>query len=108
MCRQFNCKGSLCGQCIEGYYTSVYSYDLTCTKCHDSASNWYKFLLIAFLPLTVFYAVVIVFRINVHSSYLQGYVLYSQVATVLPLARNVVLFADKNPLWMKYVIYFIN
>ena len=105
MCGRFNRKGSLCGECLDGYYISVYSYDLTCTKCPDSGSNWYKFLLIAFLPLTVFYVVVVVFKINIHSTYLQGYVLYSQAVTSIPLARNLVLTADQNPLWLKYAIY---
>ena len=105
MCGRFNRKGSLCGECMDGYYISVYSYDLTCTKCPESGSNWYKFLLIAFLPLTVFYVVVVIFKINIHSTYLQGYVLYSQAVTVIPLARNLVLVADQNPLWLKYATY---
>ena len=105
LCGRFNRAGTLCGQCKEGHYISAYSYDLTCIKCSDGASNWWKLVFMAFLPLTIFYIVVLVFRINIHSTYLQGYVLYSQAITIIPLARNIVLTANTNPVWLKYAIY---
>ena len=37
MCGRFNRKGSLCGECMDGYYISVYSYDLTCTSAQTVA-----------------------------------------------------------------------
>ena len=105
ICGRFNRKGTLCGECKDGFYTAAYSYDLTCIKCTNTASNWLKFVLIAFLPLTVFYCVVLVFRINVHSTYLQGYVLYSQAVTVIYLARNLIIMVKEDHLWFKYIIY---
>ena len=105
VCGRFNRKGTLCGECKDGFYTAAYSYDLTCIKCTNTASNWLKFVLIAFLPLTVFYCVVLVFRINVHSTYLQGYVLYSQAVTVIYLARNLVIMVKEDHLWLKYLTY---
>ena len=105
ICGRFNRKGTLCGECKDGFYTSAYSYDLTCIKCTNTASNWLKFVLIAFLPLTVFYFVVLVLRINVHCTHLQGYVLYSQAVTVIYLARILVLMVKEDHLWFKYIIY---
>ena len=49
LCGRFNRKGTLCGECKDGFYTPAYSYDLTCIKCNSNASNWLKFVLIAFL-----------------------------------------------------------
>ena len=105
MCGRFNRTGTLCGECKDGHYVSAYSYDLTCIKCSDGASNWWKLVFMAFLPLTIFYVVVLVFRINIQSTYLQGYVLYSQAITIIPLARNLVLTSNKNPVWLKYAVY---
>ena len=105
ICGRFNRKGTLCGECKDGFYTAAYSYDLTCIKCTNTASNWLKFVFIAFLHLTVFYCVVLVFRINVHSTYLQGYVLYSQAVTVIYLARNLIIMVKEDHLWFKYIIY---
>ena len=62
-------------------------------------------MLLAFLPLTVFYCVVLVFRINVHSTYLQGYVLYSQAVTALYVACNLVILVKEDQLWIKYLAY---
>ena len=105
LCGRFNRKGTLCGECKDGFYTPAYSYDLTCIKCNSNASNWLKFVLIAFLPLTIFYFVVVMFKINVHSTYLQGYVLYSQAVTIIFLARNLVMIYKQSSLWLKYIIY---
>ena len=105
LCGRFNRKGTLCGECKDGFYTPAYSYDLTCIKCNSNASNWLKFVLIAFLPLTIFYFVVVIFKINVHSTYLQGYVLYSQSVTTIFLARNLVMISKQSSLWLKYIIY---
>ena len=92
-------------ECKDGFYTPAYSYDLTCIKCNSNASNWLKFVLIAFLPLTIFYFAVVIFKINVHSTYLQGYVLYSQSVTTILLARNLVMISKQGSLWLKYIIY---
>ena len=64
MCRQFNRQGRLCGQCRDGYYPPVYSYDLHCLNCTYSRYNWIKFVLQAFGPLTVFFIVVVTFSLS--------------------------------------------
>ncbi len=105
MCGRFNRQGTLCGQCKDGYYTSVYSYDLTCVKCPDGSSNLLKFIFIAFVPLTFFYIVILTFKISVHSTYLQGYVLFSQAITILPLARHFVFMTKLSRPFLKYILY---
>ena len=80
---QFNRDGRLCGACMDGYSPLVYSYQLYCKKCSDVESkyNWAKFIIMAFVPLTAFYICVVLFRFNVNSPQLQGYLLFTQFIT---------------------------
>ena len=87
LCGPYNRTGTLCGKCQDGLYPLVYSLDMTCAECPDGKSNWWKFVLAAFLPLTVFFFIVLVFNINVTSSHFQGFIWYAQGTAVPPLAR---------------------
>ena len=82
LCSFFHRRGQLCGACEENYTLSVYSYYLGCVKCEDYKYGWLKFVTVAFLPLTVFYIIVILFRISATSSALNGYVLISQLVAI--------------------------
>ena len=73
-CVMFHWRGQLCGACEENYTLPVYSYYLGCVKCEDYKYGWVKFIAAAFLPLTVFYILVIVFQISVTLSSLNGFV----------------------------------
>ena len=65
MCgKLFNRTGTLCGKCKDGHYPQAYSFDMNCIQM----AVWWKYLLAAYLPLTVFYLLVLAFRINVASS----------------------------------------
>ena len=75
MCgKHFNRTGTLCGKCKDGHYPLAYSFDMNCVECPNGKSNWWKFVLAAFLPLTIFYFIVVLFKINITSSHLQGFV----------------------------------
>ena len=78
-CAGLNREGQLCGQCIEDHAPPVYSYDLRCVECKDYQYNWLKYLVVAFLPLTVFFCVVTVFSISFTSPLLSGVVLVYQI-----------------------------
>ena len=64
VCKVYNRKGQLCGECEDGLSPPVYSFDLTCVQC--SHSNWGKYFSVAFLPLTAFFVVFIVFRVSIN------------------------------------------
>ena len=64
-CDEYGRTGQLCGKCKDGYALPVYSYNLSCVECTDYSYNWMKYLAAAFLPLTLFFLVVIIFRISV-------------------------------------------
>jgi len=102
-CGKFNRKGALCGECKEGYYIPAYSYSLKCVECSSTALNWWKFVAIAFLPLTVFYFVLLLFKVNIHVTYLHGDVLYCQASTIVQVSRYLFLFITDSPLSVQYL-----
>ena len=67
-CDYLNRQGRLCGKCKPNHYVSAYSYDI---KCYPFTSSLWKsvveYVCIAYLPLTIFLCVVMVFRISVTS-----------------------------------------
>ena len=91
-CTLFHQTGLLCGECEEGYSPLELSYDLSCVKCPDGYKNWWKFILVGFVPLTFFFIFIIFFSINVTSSHLHGVVWFSQTAA-MPAFVRIVLFA---------------
>ena len=92
MCGAFNRTGTLCGECNEGMYLPAYSYDMACTACDTSVwSNICKYLLAAFVPLTFFCFFVLIFKINIPTSQLQGIVLYCQLLSSPIVVRNALI-----------------
>ena len=81
MCSLFNRGGRLCGTCRNGYSPLVYSYQLDCKQCSDTESkyNWAVFIVVAFIPLTIFYIFVVLFKFNANSPHLHGLVLFAQI-----------------------------
>ena len=80
MCGPMNRKGLVCSECIEGFGPSVTSLGHTCSNCTDA---WYGiplFLFIEFVPITIFYVLVIIFQISLTSAPFTAFVLCSQFA----------------------------
>ena len=95
--KEFFRNGTLCGKCKDGYYPLAYSFNLTCVKCPHGRANWWKFVLSAFLPLTIFYFIVVFLKINVTSSHLHGFIYYSQGISMPVLARYLILSLRHHP-----------
>ena len=89
-CGSFGRTGTLCGQCETNLSLLVYSFDLKCVECPDGRKNWWKYIFAAYVPLTFFYLIVLFFKINANSSYLNGFVFYSQVVS-LPVCCRILL-----------------
>ena len=87
-CAEFNRAGTLCGKCMDGYNPLVHSFDLKCVQCPNGKSNWWKFVLAAFLPLTIFYFIILLFKVSIISSQLHGFVLLSQAIAMPGLAHT--------------------
>ena len=96
MCGRLNRTGRMCSKCMEGYNPLVYSYDLNCVRCTNSRLNWLKFIAIAFIPLTVFFFIVVLFRINATHLYLYGFITFSQfVASPFALRGSFLILNGK-------------
>ena len=93
-CGRYNRKGTACGECIKGHSLPVYSYSLSCVECSDYKYNWLKYIAIAYIPLTLFYFTVIIFRISATSGSMIGYVTVSQMVATYSLIKLYLTQAD--------------
>ena len=98
MCGHLNRGGQLCGKCKENYSIPVYSYDLKCVQCSTSPFNWVKYILVAFLPLTVFFVLVVSCRLSATSPKLLGFVFFSQTIAIGPNVRIVLAATEPYPI----------
>ena len=61
ICSYLNRTGALCGT-IPQQYMSAYSYNFTCMHCHHVIWNWFRYIMAAYLPLTLFHFIVLFFK----------------------------------------------
>ena len=95
-CGRYNRHGLFCSKCKNNTYLQAYSYDLTCYECSSSAwLNLVKYISSAFLPLTLLYIFILVFRINIPLSRYQGYVFYCQIISCPIIMRESYLLFSK-------------
>ena len=87
VCGRYNRQGQMCSQCTDKHGVSVYSYDHYCAECTQYTYNWAKYLLIAYLPVTLLYMATLCFRINITKSSLYSYMLVSQLMTTTNCAN---------------------
>ena len=105
MCGKFNRNGTLCGKCRDGFFPLAYSFNMTCVKCPNGRSNWWKYVLSAFLPLTVFYFIVVFCKINATSSPLHGFIYYNQAISMPQMVRLLFLATEDRPKYQTVVKY---
>ena len=81
MCGPYNRKGLLCGRCIDGYGPAVYSLDMKCANCSRLSTGFAigLYLLLEFIPITLFFMGIVLFRLNITAGPLLGYVIFCQV-----------------------------
>ena len=97
MCGPLHRRGVLCSECAKGYGHSVTSVGYTCSKC---TGVWYGvplYLLIEFVPITIFFFIVLFFRINVTSPPMVAFVLYCQIGVSRYLDITNTLLFDTTP-----------
>jgi len=91
--------GEMCKNCHQGHYPTLYSYSRSCTKC--KTGKWHAvrhvliYLAIAYLPLVLLTLVVFLLKINISSSHLHGFVLFSQVVSI-PVVIRILLDKSKS------------
>ena len=90
MCGPLNSNGLACSECLDGFGRSIVSRELRCSDCTNA---WYGvplYLFMEFVPITVFYFIILFFQISMTSAPILAYVFYCQigVSTLLRLQNN--------------------
>ena len=69
ICGRYNRKGLLCRECVDGYGPGVFSLDLKCANCSKMSTGTaiILYLLIKTIPITLLFACVAMFHINITS-----------------------------------------
>ena len=98
LCGPYERSGSLCGKCDEdlNLYHRAYSFDMSCIQCTPTKVEWLKYLIAAYFPLTVFCFIILLFKINISSSQIQGYILYCQFVSISAFSRGLFNVSHKN------------
>ena len=89
-CTHLRRNGTLCGECENDHFPHAYSYDMDCIKC-TSPYSWWTYIAVAYLPLTIFIAIILVFRISVVSPKLHTFVSFAQIVAVPVYAQKIIL-----------------
>ena len=79
MCAPLNSKGLACSKCIDGFGRSIVSREFRCSDC---ANTWYGvslYLFMEFVPITVFFFIILLFQISMTSAPMVAFVFYSQI-----------------------------
>ena len=90
MCGPMNRNGTLCSECKGGFGPSIISLGLVCKMCN----NWYGiplYLFLEFVPITLFYFIILLFRVNITSAPMVAFVFYSQIIVATFLEFGIVL-----------------
>ena len=107
-CADMNRTGALCGRCQDNHYLLAYSFSLVCVQCHHIHWNWTRYIMAAYLPLTLFYLIVLFFKINVVSGHLHHVVFFSQVMSTPALSRILYQSVHKQPAYLISVKVFLS
>ena len=97
ICSSFNRTGAMCGKCLPEHYPLAYSFDMSCILCSHVGWNWARYIMAAYLPLTLFCFFVFFFQINVVTSHLHPVILYSQGVSISAISRVLLLSVQKQP-----------
>ena len=80
MCDPFNRQGMLCSSCKPGYGIAVYSFGYPCAKCDAKIGSLFLYIMLETIPVTIFYVIVILFRVRATVPPLMGLVFLSNTA----------------------------
>ena len=108
VCGPFNRTGQLCGDCIDGCGSPVYSYSMVCAECKESMFkyNLLKYWAVAFLSTTWLYLACMMLNIPISSGIMVSYVLISQIYTIPDVMEAVISPSTDSTLGIKILISF--
>lgn len=85
MCGPLNRDGKVCSRCKEGYGHSPTSVGFDYFECSKCNGEWYGillYLILEFLPITVFYLIILVLQVNIISAPMTTYIMFCQMIVV--------------------------
>ena len=83
VCGPLNREGKFCNTCKEGYGIAALSDSFECIKCWKSAAaRWLVYIIGKFLPLTIFFFLIMFFNVSVTSAHANAFIFFSQVVTI--------------------------
>ena len=90
MCRPLNRRGYLCSDCIHGFgpAMSIMLYYTKCYKCMGDWSGATLYILIQFVPVTIFYFFILVVQARLTSAPMVCYIMYSQLIVLALLHQG--------------------
>ena len=109
MCGPYNRRGLLCGECKEGYGPAVYSFNWKCANCSSLWSGYAItiYLFLQFVPPTLIFICLVVFRFNITSGPLVGYVLFCQISIESITYRDTYIYdyiQSHLPAFLKFLV----
>ena len=83
LCGKINRRGVLCGKCESGYGPVVNSDSYECKNCSGSEAkhNWAFYLLTEYLPITIFFFILVFFHVSVTTPSTNGFIFFAQILT---------------------------
>ena len=100
MCTSRGAKGFLCGNCVSGYGFAVNSIYNQCAKCNTAYAVG-MLILCAILPMTIFFVVLVMFRLNIPSGFLFGYIFYCHYYAIAVRTNPAIFYSIMNS--MNYI-----
>ena len=86
MCGPLNREDYMCKECNDGYGPAVIYQSVSCSSmcylCKDTWKNLLIYLALNFIPLTVFYLVILVFQVRLTSAPVRCFIMYSQLVVL--------------------------
>lgn len=84
MCAEWNRDGSLCSQCKQGYGLSIANLYMRCVRCsYSEGVGWLLYFTLQLIPVTIMFAIIIVFRLSIAKPPMNAYVIFSQLSCVI-------------------------
>ena len=94
ICGSSNRRGLLCGECKDGYGPAVYSFDKNCADCSSMLSRYaiFLYLILKFIPTTLIFICFVIFRFDITSGPLLGYVVFCQTTVAVITYQRVFIY----------------
>ena len=80
--RNSSLKYIYCGHCNKHYGPAIYSYGLQCAKCH-MYKGFALYFSLQILPISIFYAVVLIFRVDLTRPVMFHYIVFCNSVTFI-------------------------